>query len=263
MAGKEGIRVKKIRALLFALLLLAIPVSAFANSAQPPSLTIIVYNAPSRLLLDLRLPDSTEQHPIVLEREERGGRAWETYYRFFIYMPFGVRKGISDWGELRVVNGEESFACPLPKEVLTDYASVLTLDLSTQTLSLDVSPWRTPLYIAARIILTLFIEGIVFFRFAFRDRRSWLIFLVSNLVTQGLLNILLLGKFSSVTSRYYTLAFGTISLFFAEALIFLAEAFLYSFLIREHEKRDRVLCALIGNVSSLLFGGMILFFLPL
>jgi len=54
---------------------------AFANSAEPPGLTVLVSNPPEDLKLSLRLPGGNEAEAMrSLYREQRG---WDAYYRFY------------------------------------------------------------------------------------------------------------------------------------------------------------------------------------
>ena len=66
----------------------------FANSAEPPCLTIVVVNAPDDL--ELSLVDTDGAEAVQLEKM-RSMRGWETYYRYFYN--HGVRKdpyGVAD-----------------------------------------------------------------------------------------------------------------------------------------------------------------------
>src|SRR5665648_1216313 len=56
---------------------------AYANSAEPPSFTVIVSNPLEDLSLSLRFANEGKTEAIVLNEEHK---AWETYYRFFYHM---------------------------------------------------------------------------------------------------------------------------------------------------------------------------------
>ncbi len=141
------------------------------------------------------------------------------------------------------------------KQHLNAYTSVITLDLAAQTIEAGKLLTRSILLVTLRLFLTLAIEGIIFFLFGFRNKKSWRVFLIMNLVTQGILNIVLDGA----TPLAYYLIFNLI---FMEAVIFLAEIFGVLVLIKEHGEFRRVSFALVANTASLILGGYWIMNLP-
>lgn len=247
--------------LLLALLLaVLIPVTAFANAAEPPSFSILVYGAGEDLTLELQLPDGTDEKMLQLSSTERDDLLWETYFRFFLYRPYGKVEGLPGDGLLKVTGGGETFTCAVPQEALSSgYQRAFVLDLKTRTLR-EGTGIRGPLLVVLRIVLTLLIEGLVLFLFGFRQRRSWIVFLLTNLVTQGLLNFLLLGGLSSLHSSYHGVTFFFLCI--AEAFIFLVEFLVYACTFKEHRKWRILLAAFTANAASLVLGGLILSYLP-
>lgn len=236
---------------LIALLLAFMPVLAFANAAEPPNLTIVVSNAPEDLELYLRFPDGKLDEPVLLSHNSK---AWESYYRFF---SGGIFNGDVDFnGAVLIVEStEKSFECSL-SEIGDDqnYNRYATLDFSAETIKNGVLPLRTGLLIAMRVILTLIIEGAVFWLFGYRAKKSWLLFLVLNLITQGFVNFQLTG-----------LDFNTYWLFgyaFMEAIVFVAELLFYVLLIKEKSGKRAALCSFCANAASLVLGGILISYFP-
>lgn len=156
----------------------------------------------------------------------------------------------------RVTYGDETFDCHF-SGALEQYNEVLLLDLETRTLSYGLYPFRTVLLVSLRLCLTLLIEGAIFRLFAFKEKRSWLVFLLVNLVTQGALNWLLTGG-TILTSAYMIFV-----LIFAEIFVFITELVSMPLLIKEHRKRRVFAYVLLANTVSFLLGGFLIFMLPL
>lgn len=243
---------KKWNVLLASLLLLLLPVTASANAAAPPNLTVLVVNAPEDLQMTLTLSESSQSEVDEIEIESR---AWETYYRFFLW-----NSQSSADGELNVTTGGETSTYTIPREALEKFGSCYTLDLKTGELTEGTVWYRSGLLAALRVILTLLIEGLVFFLSGYRKRRSWLVFFIVNLVTQGFLNFELLTLTTTIFSTYM----GALLLILCvlEALIFAVEAVAFSFLLKEYTKKRAVFYAFIANVASLGMGGLILSVMP-
>ncbi len=244
---------KKWKVLLASLLLLLVPVTASANAAAPPNLTVLVVNAPEDLQMTLTLSESGQSEVDEIEIESR---AWETYYRFFLW-----NSQSSADGELNVTTGGETSTYTIPREALEKFGSCYTLDLKTGELTEGTVWYRSGLLAALRVILTLLIEGLVFFLSGYRKRRSWLVFFIVNLVTQGYLNFRLMAGTSTLFDTYY-LRGAFVILCIVEVLIFAVEAVAFAFLLREHTKKRAVFYAFIANAASLGMGGLILSVMP-
>ena len=174
-----------LRRLLAALVLvfLLAPMAA-ANSAEPPCLTVVVSGGPEDLELQLEIPANITGHQAKILRVDLETRLWERQFHFF-----------GDWSDvtvkafdvptLIVSSGDETFACPVPEEALEGYNNLLTLDYKNQVLEGKYDTLRIPLLILLRVVLTLILEGVVFFVAGYRQKRSWLIFLVVSLFAGG------------------------------------------------------------------------------
>ena len=64
------------------------------------------------------------------------------------------------------------------------YNNLCVLDLQSRTLTAGQPWWRQPLLVFLRVALTLLLEGIVFFLFGYRQKRSWILFFLANGLTQ-------------------------------------------------------------------------------
>jgi len=232
------------------MIILILSTTVYANSAEPPCLTVIVSFPPDDLNLSIRFADGNETDAILLKKEQK---AWETYYRFFYGMANTSKASIKD-AILIVNSSEKSFEYPLPTSTFKQYNNLLTLDIKNENISVGQQPFRSALLIAMRVTLTLLIEGMIFFIFGYRKKSSWITFLCVNLFTQGALNILLSGP--NLTSYWI---FG---LAFYEIIIFIAEAILFAAILKEYKKGRAVTYALVANIISLLLGCILISSLP-
>lgn len=225
------------------LLVLTAPMAVSANSAEPPGIIVIVLNAPEDISLTLEFPSPTEDET----RISHTTAAWENHFRFYYHTDMDQL----DNAVIHVHSRENSFTCPLPAGVTNHYNNLLTLDYEAQTLRTGQPAWRQPLYIALRVGLTLLIEGFVFFLFGFRQKRSWTVFLIINLITQLWVNIFVAGQ--AFSGGYW--AFGYFGI---ELCIFLGESIAFPAAVREKPKWKCVVYALVANFASLLIGSWLI-----
>jgi hypothetical protein len=240
---------KKISAFLlvfFLILSLSVPVSA--NAAEPPGMTIIVEGAPEDIELTLELEEEPE-YGIRIHKEEQN---WEVYFRLFYSPDIELLNG----AVIRVESSEKSFTCPLPDAVSNRYNQLLTLDYASETLVFGQRWWRQPALTAVRITLTLLVEGLIFFAFGFRRKRSWIVFFAANLITQGWLNYI-------INSGAFGSGYWVLGLYLAEFVIFIAEAIAFPLATKEKKKWLCVLYALAANAASLVVGLLLISHLPI
>lgn len=228
---------------LFTLLISILPITAWANSAEPPSIVLLINNPPDDLSIIL---ESDENQ---IEAEVRRV-AWEGYYVFY-------SRDLKNGNEytFKVSTNGESFICKL-NEPLQRYNNVFTMNISKQEITAGTYPFRSALLVSIRLLLTLLLEGFIFWLFKFKQKRSWIIFLTINLITQGALNVLL-NSGGSLMPSY--LIFGLI---FGEIFVFGIEMITLPMLIKEHKKRRILIYTFIGNLISLIAGGYIITVLP-
>lgn len=236
--------------IMFVLLAITFPSITYSNAAEPPSFTIITRNPPEDLSLSVQYSEERQSHAIELSIEKK---AWETYYRFFYHMIPSGRDKLED-ALIIVESSENNFQISLPSETFSMYNNLLTLDMETETLSIGQSPLRLPILVGLRVILTLLIEGVIFFLFGYRQRRSWFIFLTINLLTQGGLNAMITGP---GIGSYWMIGF-----IFAEILILAIELIAFTSLVKEFKKSRTVLYTIAANIASLVLGGFLISYLP-
>lgn len=218
-----------------------------ANSAEPPGFTVIVLNAPRELSMLIQTPELNESSGILLIKQKKG---WESYYKFFYSKNFKLINGT----KLIVKSEGKTFECQLPLELFERYNNILTLDMETESLTFGQPPFRTSILVAMRVILTLFIEGGIFYLFGYRKRISWILFLVINIITQGGLNLMLTGP---SLGSYWIIGY-----FFSEVIIMVLELVLFTLLLNEAKKSRASLFVIVANLVSLILGGIIISFLP-
>ena len=137
------------------------------------------------------------------------------------------------------------------------------LDLSAQTLTPGAPWWRQPLLVFLRVGLTLLLEGAVFLLFGYRERRSWLVFLLTNLVTQGAVNALLLWGVGPLGNLYSTGIAYWLLYVPMELVVMAVEIVAFRKLLREKEKLSATIYAIVANLFSWLLGGAMLTYLPI
>jgi len=220
------------------LLLFAPAPDAYANSGPPPSILIIVRSAPGDLEMS-----------IGSIKGRRTDRAFESYYVFYS----GDLRSEGDY-TLNVSTGRGSFEIALGTP-LQSYNNIFTLDLGSRSVTAGESASWSLTLLSIRIVMTLIAEGTIFFLFDYRKRISWIIFLVVNLLTQGVLYLAL--------DRYPPLfAYIVFSLIFGEILVFLVETIAFMTLIDEHSRLRTFLYVVVANLFSLAAGYVLITTLP-
>lgn len=220
------------------------PGTTYANSAEPPALIIILKNAPEDVSISI-LSDGFK------EEGKKRKTAWETYYAFY-------RRDIGNNNEITLnVSGDGiSYNQIVGKQYLTGYNSIITLDFARQSIAGGKLLSRSILLVTLRVFLTLLTEGVIFFLFGFRSKKSWITFLVMNLLTQGILNIVLNGASPFASYLIFNLIFMEFFVFAAEIISVLA-------FISEHGRFRRISYALTANLISLILGGYLITLLPI
>ncbi len=242
---------KKIAAFLICFFLLsAVTVPAFANSAEPPGFIILCNDLPEDAQITLIIPNAQEDDGWE-GSQRRVDKLWETQYRLWI----GPYSNALEGAYIQVISSEKSFNCPLPGGPDYAYNTVLTLDYAAQTLTLGQNPWRQVWLTAIRVVMTLLVEGLVLWVFEFREKRTWIVFLALNLLTQGWLNTV-------INTHAFGNGYWMLILYGMEAVIFIAEAVLFALLAKEKRGAVRVYSTLAANFASLVLGLILINQLP-
>lgn len=222
--------------------------AVFANSAEPPSFTVYSDNCPEDMEIYVRYEDGTEANALGTYGKER--RAWESVFWMETYIAY---KPVRD---LHIVSSEKNFYIDMPE----GYSSLARLDFEKETFTDGMPPWRPVLLIFLRVILTLLTEcAVYFFIVRYRQRRSYIAIILINLITQGIVNIMINGGSVIYHGGYF------LSYIILEAFVFLTEMCLMPIAVREGD-RNRIPRAVGGaffaNLVSLIVGGVILTYLP-
>ncbi len=227
---------------LIILIAVIFPCPVYANGAEPPSLTLIVENAPN----DLEVYIVYENGEDIVKK---GGKIGGSLYRFYAMWD----------GEIILKSSDESKNMILPPEAFESYDNYVTLDYKTLELTIGQPAWRVPLIIALRVSFTLIIEGILLIVFGFRKKSDIIAFLIINIVTQSFLNICII-----------TDNFGSWEMFLLmiiEPLIFIVESIAYCIFLKcptniKYKKLYTVGYAAAANFASLFVGGFAIYMIP-
>lgn len=228
--------------ILLLIFLIGISNISYGNAAEPPSVMIIVPNPPEGLEISIGKDDTYTKSKEI-------DKVVEKYYIFYSRE---IEKASNN--RINVKIEDLSFEIEIG-DLENKYQNIYTLNLESKTLSPGKSLSRSIILVSMRIIITLIIEGVVFFLFGFRNKRSWIIFILINLLTQGVLNTWINGLFPI---QSYLL----IGLIFLELIILLVEVTVILSSIKEHKKSRRLLFVISANFLSLVAGGYILTVLP-
>ena len=224
---------------------------ARADSAAPPTMVVLVESAPADLQLAIRIKDTLLKKDTVI-RFSSFRTAWETRFSLDDYFNVSNSNSVT----LVVSSSEKSFECPLSTNMFRHYENYYTLNMKNQTLTDGQTIGRITSLVLLRVICTLLIEGGIFFLFGFRQRRSWIAFLIINLLTQiGLNTVLSLNTFSN--------GYVFLTLIFLEVIIFFVEAIAFLLALKEHSIGRRLLYVLIANIASFILGGYLISILPI
>lgn len=255
------------------LCLLCLIPAARADIGPKPEVTITVVNAPEgELYLDLLAEGAAEKSPYpssnadcdpaILERLlSLEGNGWVLAYTTGVDgrpPVFGdVRAqengawrfsyvGLPETFRVAAATADEARAVDAP--YTRDYFAHIIYDWESNTVrSATPSPLRFLARLASTLIPTLIVEGLIFWLFKFRERRSWLVFLAANAATQLGLHLVLSSNLliAGTHPLFYAIVFVP-----AEVVIILVEAAAYARLIREWDRWQRVGCAVLSNVVS-------------
>lgn len=217
--------------------------TSYGNSAEPPSILIIVPNAPDELEISIGSDNK-------YVKAKKTDNFFEKYYVFYL----GDLRFTNDYN-LKVDSTDSSFKMFLEKPIKS-YNNIFTLDLNNHILASGKLLSRSIILVFLRMILTILIEAIVFWLFGFRFINSWIIFLVINLMTQGILNIWLNG-FTPLEG------YMIVKLIFGEILVFTVEIIAFLTFIQEHRRMRTFLYVITANLLSLFAGGFIITILPI
>lgn len=248
--------------LLMALVFGTLPAEASAIGNAPPAVTVVVYGAPKDLRMHVVLQYEGNPLSSPLEYERRG---WESLYRFY---RLGVSMHGNAWsGNARDFRGavlllessDGTREIPIAEGLLTPggNSDVLTLYYRSGELSAGFAPWRAPVLIAMRVAAALLIEGVFFYFSGFSTRKSWVLFVVINVVIHGFLNWLCCGKINYTGSRY------AVGFFTAVLVAFITELVAFVLTVEEYNTDKLARCLIRANLVSHAVNYVLMAVLPL
>ena len=274
MKSKAPSLARVIPVLLLCLLFL-IP-TAYADIGPKPSLTITVVNAPEgELYLDLLREGTPAEHPypnsndqcdpaILGNLRSLEGDGWVLAYSTGVSGPpvFGSLRpqedgtwrysyvGLPETFRVAAATADEAQAAEVP--YTRDFVGNIVYDWQANTVrDATPPPLRFLARLAATLVPTLIIEGAVFWLFGFREKRSWLVFLLANTVTQAGLHIAAGAMLAEAGWHFLNY---TLTILIPELAIWGAEALAYALLVQERTRARRVGYAFAANIASFVLG---------
>lgn len=247
-------------ALLAAILLCLLPVGAAANGAMGPDITIIVLGGPEDLTIDIVKTDGINEGRIHLEGAVQIGferRYRVDYLREWTAHPEEELLQNATKTTLEVRGTGLSWDIPTDGIEYKGYSHLITLDVKNREVIPGQPPWRQPLLIGIRVVFTLLVEGIAFYWFGYREKRSWAVFILTNVLTQTGLSFLM------AQAEFGIYLLSLLVYFVAEPLVFIVEALAYAVLLREKSWKRGTACALSANAASLFLGLLLYAFVPI
>ena len=253
------------------LCLLCLTPTAYANSGPRPEICITVVNAPEgEVCLALLMeggqgvdPSETQfqYDPGTLAnlRALEGG-GWVLGDAFTAAYSAGRQKdgswvfrrdGFSRPFRVAVATKDNAQAAETPYTPGSTFVNIV-YDWETNTVrETTPPPLRFLARLASTLIPTLIIEGLVFWLFGFRQRRSWLVFLAVNVATQTVMHLIFAWNIPIAGSHplYYALLFVP-----SEVVICMVESAAYALLLTEHDRPRRVKYAVLANITSAVLG---------
>src|SRR5690554_4413087 len=237
MKGGQGMKIKLLIAAIAIIGFVLFPTQTQANSAEPPMITIIIEDVNLDANANMIIGD------YVLEGHVQEIKI-ETYIRFYQSdLPMDEEL---DNVIFMIETNDKNYEIQESIES-REYNQVYTLDQESSELTQGKSLLRNLKFIGLRLGLTLAIEALVFFLLGYRKTRTWIIFLVVNLITQGWLNI-------DITFNWQPNSYVLFSFVIMEILILAAELIMFLLSVKEGKKLKLAFTVLIANISSLFIG---------
>jgi hypothetical protein len=234
---------KKRVLIIITIMLIIVPVLVMANSMEPPGLVIVLEGKTEnvQVWLDVEgkiIKDNARTYPFETQY-------WFTHSDGFDY---------KDHVRLNVKKDEQISIFELDN--LVEYHNTYTININTMELVKGKTLIRSIRLVGIRLLLTLLIEGFVFYFMGFREKRSWIVFLLINLITQSMLNIY-------INTLEIATSYAILILIFAEFWVFVSEAIAIPRLLNEGKYGKKISFVLIANILSLVVGGYLITLLPL
>lgn len=227
---------------------------------RPPALTLIAYGIPKDTALRVIMHHGGKTYDLPFDHEHR---MWEEQYRLFRESVWQFREWYGNAydfkdAELVFITDSGERHVPIPDGMLTERASdeYLTYYYRSGQLKYGLALWRAPLLISIRVLLAIVIESFFFYRAGYCMRRSWISFVLINIVTHGLLALLCNGWINPQP--------GSFALYFiALFLAFVLEIALFVLIVDEQDSNRAASFLTKANAASLLATFLIVFEMPI
>lgn len=242
---------KKILIVLFLFLIVlntAFQIEISANAAEPPSLVIITKTSDD---VEIYLVNGESNQEILFRKLNKKIEDYHILYNK------DLNSNLNDLenAKIKIKTDTEEFYIE-NEVVLNKYNSVYRLDKINKTLVEGKGLKRSIVLIASRITITIIIEMIIFYMFGFREKRSYYIFLLVNLITQFFLNY-------NINNMLPTTSYIMLNIIFMEIIILITELITLNLLIKEKSKVRISLFVIVANLLSYIVGGYIIMNLPI
>jgi hypothetical protein len=270
---------------LAALLALALPAAVSADMGPKPSITVVAKNMPVGTTVYMDLLVQNEEGSVFANLEDESGYdaallgilknydvggwtaalAGGTRGPLFSDIVCAVQAdgtctmrfsyfGTPDFFRVIVVSSDGIVVSnPVDRTV---FSNVTDFDHASGTAAERLPEKVLPYTFLWTFLGTLLVEGIVLMLFGFHWKSSWAPFLLVNLVTQGVLT-LLLWLASAVGGTFVALVVYALM----EVAILIAEALLFAHFLKEHSKGRRVAFAIVANLASFAAGVALIYLL--
>lgn len=259
--------------------------TAHADMGPKPALTITVVNAPEgTLYLDLLTQGEPTSHPyfsdsdaakydpgILANLHSLEGGGWVLAYSTGVdHMApvFGDLASREDgtWrfsysglpGTFRIAAATADMAQATEKSYTRSFIDEVVYDWESNTVrAVTPKPVRFVAEVLVTLIPTLLIEGLILFLFGYREKRTWVVFLIVNVLTQLALHIFC-GNVLLFAGSHFLLY--VLFLLIPELIIWVAEAAVFALLSRERTVGRRIGYAVCANAVSFILGYVPVFF---
>lgn len=245
--------------------------TAYANSAPPDyRIEVKIINGPDEVYyLDLleRTDSSRAKNPpqgldpellaAMKEAEPPGWRsctlsAMGSYYDGDIIGKDGIHvfHGMDTPKIFRILivtkSGETWVSEPMKREVMQ---SAVTVDWAKGTARMSPKWAAFTIQLLSTLIPTLVIEGLILLAFGLSSKRNWLVFLIVNLATQGILSAVLANGLIQ-REFFYVMSFALLLMIPIEILIAVVEANIYKSKFCGCTKRRAFWYGIAANAAS-------------
>ena len=236
--------------------------NAMGNGAYvPPAITVAVLHASRDVTMEIILvPKKGTPITVYPERDRRG---WETCFRLYRRGVFTIKSWFGnayDFQDSVIILKDrgETYTFPVPYEQLKvdAFNDFLTLDMKDGTLSVGRPLSREIGLFLMHLGMYLLTEGIVFWLFGIRSKRSWLIFFIQTVISKGAF-CFFVRDWLNVDPRAY-IALAAASLFFI-----VLDIMIYIFTMEEESKNTISKVATVSNVAAGVMAYYMLRLLPM